>query len=136
MLRIQKKHADEMVAHAREEDPNECCGILGGKHESVSRIYRIANTARSPYRYLMDPQEQLNAMLDLERNGCDILAFYHSHTHSAAYPSSTDVGMALQSGWLDVVYLLVSLEDKLNPQIRAFRIEETGNIVEEEFQIH
>ena len=55
MLRIQKKHADEMVAHAREEDPNECCGILGGKHESVSRIYRIANTARSPYRYLMDP---------------------------------------------------------------------------------
>ena len=75
-------------------------------------------------------------MLDLERNGCEILAFYHSHTHSAAYPSSTDVGMALQSGWLDVVYLLVSLEDKLNPQIRAFRIEETGNIVEEEFQIH
>ncbi len=134
MLNLPQSYADEIVAHAREDDPNECCGILAGKDTQVVKLYRIANTARSPYRYLMDPQEQLNAMLDLERNGCEILAFYHSHTHTAAYPSSIDVRMALQSGWLDVIYLLVSLMDKAHPTLRAFRIVD-GSVTEEELAI-
>jgi len=124
-----------MIAHAHENDPNECCGILAGKDSATSRLYRIKNTTPSPYRYLMDPQAQLNAMLDAERNGWDILAFYHSHTHSEARPSPTDVRMALQSGWLDVYYVLVSLEDKASPHIRAFHITESGEIVEEAFEI-
>ena len=134
MLKIAKEHAAEMIAHALEEDPNECCGVLSGKDGLVSHLYRITNIARSPYRYHMDPQEQLNAMQDSERNGWDILAFYHSHTHSRAYPSQTDVRMALESGWLDVYYVLVSLEVRSNPQIRAFHIGETGDILEQEFQ--
>ena len=135
MLNIGKEYADEIIAHALEEHPNECCGILAGKDGVVSHLYRIANTARSPYRYLMDPQEQLNSMQDLERNGWDILAFYHSHTHSPAYPSQTDVRMALESGWLDEYYVLVSLENKANPLIRAFHIKDNGDILEEELQI-
>ena len=135
MLRIEKRHADEMIAHAWEEDPNECCGILAGEDEAVHHLYRITNTTASPYRYLMDPQEHLRAILDSERNGWEHLAFYHSHTHSAAYPSMTDVRMALQSGYLDVYYLLVSLENKVEPQIRAFRIDEASGITEEAFQI-
>ena len=135
MLSIGKQHASEMISHTREEDPNECCGILAGKDDTVHHLYRITNSAKSPYRYLMDPQEQLGAMLESERKGWDLLAFYHSHTHSPAYPSSTDVRMALESGWLDVYYILVTLEDRANPQIRAFHIEEDGSIVEEEFQI-
>ena len=91
MLRMEKAHADQMVAHSLEEDPNECCGILTGTDDVVSKVHRITNTARSPFRYLMDPQEQLNVMLESERSGHDILAFYHSHTHSPAYPSPTDV---------------------------------------------
>ena len=135
MLSIGKQHADDMIAHALDEDPNECCGILAGKDEAVCRSYRIANTARSPYRYMMDPQEQLNAMLDSERNEWDFLALYHSHTHGPAYPSPTDVRLALEFGWLDVRYVLVSLQDKASPQIRTFRIMESGEIAEDEFAL-
>ena len=132
MLTIGRGFADEMITHSKEEDPNECCGILAGKDDRVAKLYRITNTVASPVRYLMDPQEQLRAMLDADANGWDVMAFYHSHTHSPAYPSPTDVRMAQQSGWLgdDVYYILVSLEDKANPQIRAFRIMESGDILE------
>ena len=135
MLRIRQQHADEMIAHAFEDDPNECCGVLSGEDDTVSHLYRIANTARSPYRYLMDSQEQLDAMLDTDRRGLELLAFYHSHTHSPAYPSATDIRMALQSGWLDVCYVLVSLEDRDDPRIRAFRIDEAGNVTEGDLEV-
>ena len=135
MLRIEQSHADEMIGHAMDEFPNECCGILAGKDELAAYGYRITNTAKSPYRYLMDPQEQLDAMMDSERKGWEFLAFYHSHTHSPAYPSQTDVRMALQLGWPGIYYVLVSLENKDDPQIRAFHIDDTGEIVEKEFQI-
>ena len=135
MLVIKKNCSEDMVAHALKEYPNECCGILAGNDNQVTRVYRITNSTKSPYRYLMDPQEQLNAMNDAESNNIDLLAFYHSHTHSPAYPSETDVRMALQSGWLDVYYVLVSLESKTVPEIKAFVLEEGGNIQENEVQI-
>ena len=135
MLTFQKQHAQEMTAHGLEQYPNECCGILAGKSQYVSHVYRITNTARSPFRYLMDSQELLAADRDSERNGWEFLAFYHSHTHSPAYPSQTDVRMALQSGWLDICYVLLSLEDKASLQLRTFRIGEDGGIVDEEHQI-
>jgi proteasome lid subunit RPN8/RPN11 len=135
LISIEKRHATEIIAHATEEDPNECCGILAGKDGVVVHAYRITNSVKSPVRYLMDPQEQLNAMLDSERNGWEFLAFYHSHTHSPAYPSDTDVRMALESGWLDVDYILVSLATKTGPEIRAFHIDDTGRIAEEKLRI-
>ena len=132
MLTINQQFTNEMKTHALQEDPNECCGILAGPKDAVAKRYPITNTVASPVRYLMHPQEQLNAMLDAERNGWEIIAFYHSHTHSEAYPSPTDVRMAQQSGWLgeDVYYILISLEDKANPLIRAFRIQPNGEIQE------
>ena len=135
MLVVGRRFAAEMIAHSLEEDPDECCGILAGGSGTVRRLYRIRNAAKSPYRYLMDPQQFLKADLDSERNGCEFLAFYHSHTHSPAYPSQTDVRMALQSGYLDVYYVLVSLENKRAPDIRAFRIDEQGEITEHELRI-
>ncbi|MDA1188369.1 MAG: M67 family metallopeptidase [Chloroflexi bacterium] len=135
MLRLPEEFARQIITHAREEDPNECCGILAGKDSTVSHAYRITNTVKSPYRYLMDPQEFLNADKDAESNGVEFVAFYHSHTHSEGYPSATDVRMALESGWLDVHYVLVSLEDKENPVIRAFNINQSGKIIEDELEI-
>ena len=137
MLTIARAFADEMIAHSQQEDPNECCGILAGRNGTIAQLYRIANATPSPYRYVMEPQEMLNAMRDADANEWDITAFYHSHTHSPAYPSPTDVRMAQQSGWLgeDVFYILVSLEDKANPYIRAYRIMESGEIVEQDFTI-
>ena len=135
MLQIEQTHADEMVAHSMQETPNECCGILAGNDGVARSLYRITNAAANPYRYLMDPQEFLDADLDSERKGQHFVAFYHSHTHSPAYPSETDVRMALQSGYLGVHYVLVSLETEDRPQLRAFRIDEDGNIAEEELAI-
>ena len=102
MIKIARAHADEIIAHARQEDPDECCGILAGRDSAAAKLYRITNTVKSPYRYMMDPQEFLDADLDSERNGMEFVAFYHSHTHSPAYPSQTDVRMAQQSGYHDV----------------------------------
>jgi proteasome lid subunit RPN8/RPN11 len=135
LLTISKKFAEEMVAHAKGEDPNECCGILAGKDGTIHRLYRITNTTLSPYRYLMDPQEFLNADKDSELNGWEFLAFYHSHTHGPAYPSQTDVRMALESGWLDLYYVLVSLENKERPDLRAFHIHESSQIVEDRVKV-
>ena len=132
---IPQEFADAMATHSLEEDPNECCGILSGTNDTSKKLYQITNSANSPYRYLMDPQEFLKADLDTEQNGMDFLAFYHSHTHSPAYPSVTDVRMALQSGYLDVFYILISLEDHSDPQIRAFLIDETGEISEQQIEI-
>ena len=135
MLVIPKTYVDGMISHSLEEDPNECCGILAGVDGRVAHLYHITNLVRSPNRYLMDPQQQLDAMLDSERRNWGFLAFYHSHTHSPAYPSSTDVRMALQSGYHEVYYILVSLEDKLVPKVRAFLIDETGVVAEEYFKV-
>ena len=135
MLRIGREFTDEMIAHALQDDPNECCGILAGADETIAKLYRIANSAASPFRSQMDPREHLQAMLDSERNGWNVLAFYHSHTHSPAYPSPTDIRLALESGYLEETYVLVSLEHRDAPRIRAFHITESGEIVEDELEV-
>ena len=128
MIFLKKEHRDSMIKHAMEEDPNECCGILAGNDNEVSFVYKIRNSTPSPYRYVMDPQEMLNAMQDAEKKGIDFIAFYHSHTHSPAYPSDTDTRMAVESGWVDFRYALVSLEDKGNPCVKFFTIDSDGKV--------
>jgi len=135
LISINKKIIDKISEHSLNEYPNECCGILAGKNNQISNIYTIKNTAESPYRYLMNPQEFLNADNDAIKKNIHFLAFYHSHTHSQAYPSATDVRMALESGWTDILYLLISLENKEKPILKIFSISETGNITEEKFTI-
>ncbi len=135
MLFIKQFHSTEIITHAQELDPIECCGIVAGKDNAVESLYRITNTANSPYRYVMDPQEHLNADLNAERSGWEIIGFYHSHTHSPAFPSATDIRMALQSGYLDIYYILVSLENKENPHLRIFTISEIGQVTEGKLEI-
>ena len=135
MLHISCDHLNTIVAHARLEYPNECCGILVGTDDTVMTAYPISNIAKSPDRYLMDSQEFLDADIKTENMGWEFLAFYHSHTHSRAYPSDTDVRMAQQSGYHDVYYVLISLEDNNNPDIRVFLINERGDITEVNYEI-
>ncbi len=129
MISIHKKIMDEMIAHAQEEAPYECCGLLAGTEE-VSALFRIANLPsdaplvadlRVPpdrrLRYIMDPVQQLRAFKQMRAEGIELLAIYHSHPHSPAYPSATDVRLAV---YPDVHYLIVSLEK--GPDVRAFRI--------------
>ena len=135
MLNIEKHHAEEIIIHSKQENPNECCGILSGTEEKAVKINRITNMAKSPFRYVMDPKEFLDADIESEKDGLKFVAFYHSHTHSPAYPSETDVRMALQSGYLSVHYLLLSLENVDHPVLRAFKIDESGSVEEDELKI-
>jgi len=135
VIEIAKEFISEMIEHSRLENPNECCGILAGTAGKVTKLYRIPNSTPSPYRYVMDPGEQLKAMKDADERSLDLMAFYHSHTHSPAYPSDTDVRMATESGWVDFCYVLVSLEDSLNPDVRFFDISGDGNVNDEEAKI-
>ena len=131
MLHIDAKYAQEMVAHALEDDPNECCGILAGKDGRTERLYRMVNAEASPYRYRMDPKELLRVYREIDDLGWDIVAIYHSHTHSEAYPSATDIRLAT---WPEARYILVSLLNKEAPPIRAFCIED-GTVTEEEVEV-
>ena len=135
MIEISDEFVLEMIEHSRLENPNECCGILAGTEGKVTKLYRIQNSTPSPYRYVMDPNEQLKAMKDADERSLDLMAFYHSHTHSPAYPSDTDIRMATESGWVDFCYVLVSLEDSSKPDVRFFDISADGNVNEEEVKI-
>jgi [CysO sulfur-carrier protein]-S-L-cysteine hydrolase len=107
------------VAHAGAELPNECCGMIAGENGRAVRAYRARNSEASPFMYVMDPREQLRIMDEIDDGGWDLLAIYHSHTRSAAYPSRTDVELAF---FPDALYLIVSLADRERPELRAFRI--------------
>lgn len=127
MLSIPRRLLDAIIAHALEEDPNECCGILAGSGNAVSKMFRVTNSEKSPTRYLMDPEEQFAAFKEIRREGFSLLAIYHSHTHTPAYPSPTDIELAY---YPEAHYLIVSLEKRSVPAMRMFRILE-GKVTEE-----
>jgi len=117
-MRISQAMIDEMVAHARADLPNECCGMIGGAGGEASVVIPVANAAASPLRFEMDPQGQYDAIKAIEDDGGEMLAIYHSHTKSAAYPSQTDVNQAVN--WPDAIYVIVSLEDLEAPAVKAY----------------
>lgn len=131
MFRLEQRFADEMIAHAQQDDPNECCGILAGADGQVAQLYRTVNAEGSPFRYTIEPKDLLRVYREIEAKGWDVVGIYHSHTHTQAYPSATDVKLA---AWPGALYFIVSLMDKNRPLIRAFRIDD-GRIEEQELQL-
>ena len=127
VLELSRDQAKALITHAQEEAPNECCGLLAGRNGRVERVYPGTNVDHSPYTYLMDPKEQLAAFKDMEAAGLDLVGIYHSHTHTAAYPSRTDVAKAF---YPDALHVIVSLAKRDAPDIRAFRVAD-GQIHEE-----
>lgn len=126
VVRLPRALADELVEHARSELPDEACGILGGRAGEVRSFHRARNADASPYRYTVDPQDQLRIFDSIDEAGDEVVAIYHSHTKSAPYPSRTDVELA--RWWPDPAYLIVSLASE-PAQIRAWRL--SGEAVEE-----
>jgi proteasome lid subunit RPN8/RPN11 len=110
---------DEMVAHARAEAPNECCGMIGARDGTATSIHRARNAEESPLRYVIHPTDQLRIMEEIETRGEELAAIYHSHTGSPAYPSQTDINLA--ENWPDPLYVICSLADS-DPEVRAFAI--------------
>ncbi|MDP2674724.1 MAG: M67 family metallopeptidase [Dehalococcoidia bacterium] len=128
MLSLPQTFIDEMIAHALEDAPNECCGIIAGQDGRAVKLFRAQNSEASPYRYNVDPKELFRIYRECDENGWEFIVIYHSHTASDAYPSATDVRLAF---WPETYYVLVSLMDRDSPVVRAFRIED-GRVSEEE----
>lgn len=136
MFRLEKHFADEIIGHALRDDPNECCGLLAGEDGKVAQVFPAANAALSPFRYVIDSKELLRLFREIEWGDKPwrVMGNYHSHTHSEAYPSPTDVNEAHLGQ--DAIYLIVSLRDPQHPHIRAFHIdEETRAITEESLEL-
>jgi len=129
-MRIARDLFDEMVAHARADAPNECCGMIASRNGEAVTVYRAENAAASPLRYEIDGAEQYRIQMEIDDAGLDLGAIYHSHTRTGPYPSQTDINLALYPHW---TYLIVSLEGE-EPSIRAWRIED-GKVDEEELVV-
>jgi [CysO sulfur-carrier protein]-S-L-cysteine hydrolase len=130
-MRIAQPLIDEIVAHAREDLPNECCGMVGGSDAEARTVYRAENAEASPFRYSIDANEQFRLMREVEEAGEELIGIYHSHTKSPAYPSQTDVNLA---GWPDAVYLIASLANADVPAVKGFWIRD-GQISEAELVV-
>ncbi len=123
-VRLPAALRDELVAWARAGYPNEACGIVAGDRAALGggsplRFHALANAAASPYRYLIEPGEQLQVMLAIDDADEVVWGIFHSHVRSPAEPSPTDIGLAF---YPEALYLIASLEEMDAPDVRAWRI--------------
>jgi proteasome lid subunit RPN8/RPN11 len=125
-MKLSRAIYDEMVAHARAEVPNECCGMVGGRDGSASTFYPARNRFSSPMRFEIDSRDQIRINNQIDDAGEALIAIYHSHPKTEARPSQTDVNLA--AWWPGVIWVIASLADP-EPVLRAFEID--GPRVEE-----
>jgi proteasome lid subunit RPN8/RPN11 len=121
----------EIVEQALREFPNESCGVIAAADGVPVKVFPMKNADASPVTYRLDGKEQLRVFDEIDDQGWELWAIYHSHTHSEAYPSETDVRLAF---YPDARYILVSLADREEPVIRSFFITD-GEVTEEELVI-
>jgi proteasome lid subunit RPN8/RPN11 len=117
---VHERVLDAVIAHAREDAPAECCGVLLGTARGITDARRARNLAADPNRFLIDPKNHIDARREARAADLDVVGFYHSHPHSAAVPSGTDVAEATYAGHL---YLIVSLAGE-RPDARLYRLDE------------
>jgi proteasome lid subunit RPN8/RPN11 len=124
---ISQAHREELIAHARDDAPNECCGYARARDGRVEEVFRSENLRASPYGYEIDPRSLLAAN-ELDDEGYEVV-IYHSHPKSPAEPSQTDINLAHYPHWR---YVIVSLAGE--PSVRAWRIAD-GRVEEEDVTV-
>ena len=132
MLEIERGFFDEMVEHGLAGFPNEACGLLAGKEGRPVKFFPMVNRDASPVTYRLEPKEHLRVFDEIDDEGWELLAIFHTHTHSEAYPSPTD---RKQAFYPEAQYLVMSLSDRVNPVLRGYRIAEDGSVTEEELVV-
>ncbi len=136
-LRISQGLVDSIVSHARKDHPDEACGVIAGPagSDSPQRFIPMINAARSPNFYEFDSMDLLKLYRELDSNNEDPIVIYHSHTHTEAFPSRTDINYASEPG---AHYVLVSTRETGNEdgpyEFRSFRIID-GEVTEEDVEI-
>jgi proteasome lid subunit RPN8/RPN11 len=121
MIYIPQPIIDRIIEQAKNELPNEACGLLVGKDNEVVQHYPLTNIDRSPEHFSFDPKEQFQVLREARKQGLRIIANYHSHPESPARPSEEDIRLAFDP---DIVYVILSLQEIENPVIKAFSINE------------
>jgi proteasome lid subunit RPN8/RPN11 len=119
-----------MVAHCLDGYPLEACGLLAGLGDQVTRGYPTANAAASSRVYTVEPRDLLRADRDAEAQGAELIGVWHSHTHTDAYPSPTDISQAPDPAWH---YAIISLRD-VEPVLRSYRVVD-GTVYEEAVEV-
>lgn len=127
-MKLRRDHVKEMCAHAREAEPEECCGLVGGTNDVAQSVYRLRNVAREPrVGYEAAPEDLFAAQRQIRNRDEQLLAIYHSHPRSSEpEPSETDVRMAY---YPSAIYFIIGLEGE-QPSLRAFRINENARVWE------
>ncbi|HYN90046.1 MAG TPA: M67 family metallopeptidase, partial [Ardenticatenaceae bacterium] len=136
-VRLPRVHYEAMVAHAREGKPEEVCGLVGGDQGgAITGTLPVVNAAPNKIvTYLMEPQSQLHAFMELDARGWELYGIYHSHPATTPYPSLTDQGKAFDPDnglplYPDCVYFILGLADPASPIIRAYLLPTTQSIEE------
>jgi [CysO sulfur-carrier protein]-S-L-cysteine hydrolase len=120
-MKIARDLYQEMIAHAREEAPDECCGMVGSSDGQALAVYRAVNAEASPLRFRIDPEEQLTLHNRIEDAGLELGAIYHSHTRTEPRPSQTDINFAKL--WPGVLWIIVGLANG-EVDVRTWRIDD------------
>ncbi|MBV9959615.1 MAG: M67 family metallopeptidase [Acidobacteria bacterium] len=125
---LQRAQVEEMYAHAREAQPLECCGLVGGAGKSARSVYRLRNVAREALvSYEAAPEDLFDAQRRMRERGEQLLGIYHSHPRSGdPVPSETDVRLAY---YPSAIYFIIGLEGQ-EPTLGAFRISEGSRLWE------
>ena len=132
-MRIAAALLERIVAHARRDSPNECCGMVAVRDGHAVSVHEATNVAASPLRFEVDGLEVHRTIEGIEADGGELGAIYHSHTRSEPYPSQTDVNFA--AGWPGVEWLIVGVpRDGGEPTVRSYRIDD-GAIEEVEIVV-
>jgi len=125
-MKIGRGLYDDMVSHALEQAPDECCGIVASLDGEALAVFRARNAAASPLRYEMDSADQIAIQEEIDAKRWDYGAIYHSHTRTAPRPSQTDINMAFRPEvgalWPGSLYIIVGVAGD-EPEVRAWRIE-------------
>ncbi|MBI5573330.1 MAG: M67 family metallopeptidase [Elusimicrobia bacterium] len=117
---LSKKQLDYIVQHAKDNYPQEVCGIIAGINNKAKKIYKMKNVSDKPeICYFMKPEEQLKIFKEMRAKKLELLGIYHSHTRSEAYPSSRDIEMAY---YPEADYVIISLQNFSKPDIRTYKI--------------
>jgi len=133
VLVIDQLTYDSIVAHARQDHPDEACGVVAGPvgTDQPRRFVPMVNAARSPTFYEFDSADLLRLYRDLDAREEELVVIYHSHTATEAFPSRTDIAYASEPG---AHYVLVSTADPVTEQFRSFQIVD-GVVSEEEVRV-
>jgi len=126
MLRLPEQAYLEMIGLALDGYPLEVCGLLAGAGDRIDVFYPCRNAAQSARVYEVDGRDFLKADRDAEARGIELVGVMHSHTHTDAFPSPTDIDQAPDPGWH---YVIVSLREP-EPVLRSYRIVGDGKVEE------